>query len=154
MELIVPSPLPPGLADIVHRQTEGNPLFMTEVVRLLVDEQRLERVSPPDTQRLEMPEGVRAVIGRRLTRLSHEARELLDSASVIGVDIPLDQITGVSPRPAKETLGLLDEAARADVLIMPIRAGGAWRFKHALHPGGGVLGAACLRADAAAPGSG
>ena len=132
MELIVPSPLPPGLADIVHRQTEGNPLFMTEVVRLLVDEQRLERVSPPDTQRLEMPEGVRAVIGRRLTRLSHEARELLDSASVIGVDIPLDQITGVSPRPAKETLGLLDEAARADVLIMPIRAGGAWRFKHAL----------------------
>ena len=132
MERAVPSPIPAGLADLVHRQAEGNPLFMTEVVRLLVDEHRMERVNPHEAFRLEIPEGIRAVIGRRLTRLSPGSRQLLDRAAVIGVDVPLDQIMGLSMRPTGETLDLLDEAARADVLIAPIRARGPWRFKHAL----------------------
>jgi predicted ATPase len=130
LERSIPNVLPAGLVDTVHRQTEGNPLFMSEVVRLLVDEQRMERFE--GRQRLEIPHGVRAVIGRRLTRLTPEARELLDRASVIGVEVPLDQLTGTRVGPAGEILALLDEAASADVLLAPVRAAGAWRFKHAL----------------------
>jgi predicted ATPase len=56
----------------VHTQTEGNPLFVTEVVRLLAQEGDLgvEQVLETDSWALLIPEGVREVIGRRLNRLS------------------------------------------------------------------------------------
>jgi predicted ATPase len=81
---------------------------------------------------LDLSEGVREVIGRRLSRLTDAARRLLDKASVIGVEIPLEELTGSRAAPDGETLDLLGEAARAEVLFTPARAGGAWRFKHAL----------------------
>ncbi|MAF52082.1 MAG: hypothetical protein FI707_03110 [SAR202 cluster bacterium] len=66
---------PNGLVDAVHTQTEGNPLFVTEVVRLLVQEGELssdmgsER-SASGGWEMRIPEGVREVIGRRLNQLS------------------------------------------------------------------------------------
>ena len=57
---------------MVHVQTEGNPLFVTEVVRLLAQEGELtpERLSGHEGWSIRIPEGVREVIGRRLERLS------------------------------------------------------------------------------------
>ncbi|HSK52599.1 MAG TPA: AAA family ATPase, partial [Clostridia bacterium] len=123
---------PDGLAEAVHRETEGNPLFVGEIVRLLADEGRLGR--PPDGtgQPLGVTEGVKAVIGRRLARLSDPCRELLARASVIGVEVPLELVTVVEDRPASELLQLFDEAVVAHVLMEPRVPGGSWRFAHAL----------------------
>ena len=68
---------PQGLVEAVHRQTEGNPLFVTEVVRLLVQEGNFTqdpstgsgRAVERDSWSVRIPEGVREVIGRRLDRL-------------------------------------------------------------------------------------
>ena len=61
---------PSGLAEAVHTQTEGNPLFVTEVVRLLVQEGELTQESGTrDSWTVRIPEGVREVIGRRLNRV-------------------------------------------------------------------------------------
>ena len=61
---------PQGLAEAVHTQTEGNPLFVTEVVRLLVQEGELSSESGNrDSWTVRIPEGVREVIGRRLKPL-------------------------------------------------------------------------------------
>jgi len=58
---------PQGMVEAVHRQTEGNPLFVTEVVRLLVQEGELTQESGArDSWNVRIPEGVREVIGRRL----------------------------------------------------------------------------------------
>ena len=121
-----------GLAEAVHRETEGNPLFVGEIVRLLADEGRLRR--PPDGagQPLGITEGVKAVIGRRLARLSDPCRELLARASVIGVEIPLDLVAALEERPASELVLLFDEAVAAHVLMEPRTPGGTWRFAHAL----------------------
>ena len=59
----------PELVARVYQQTEGNPLFVEEVARLLTQE------GMPATNDLEnwdfrLPDGVREVIGRRLDRLS------------------------------------------------------------------------------------
>ncbi len=79
---------PSGLAEAVHTQTEGNPLFVTEVVRLLVQEGELSSESGPrDSWTVRIPEGVREVIGRRLNRLSQRCNETLTIASVVGRDI-------------------------------------------------------------------
>ena len=84
IELVSGVAPPPGLAEAVHRQTEGNPLFVTEVVRLLVQEgvvgaPGLDRGDPTAVSReswaLRIPEGVREVIGRRLDRLSERCNQ-------------------------------------------------------------------------------
>ena len=123
---------PDGLAEAVHRETEGNPLFVGEIVRLLAEEGRLGR--PPDGvgQPLGVTEGVKAVIGRRLARLSDPCRELLARASVIGVEIPLDLVVALEDRPTSEITALFDEAVDAHVLMEPRTSGGTWRFAHAL----------------------
>ena len=103
---------PDGLAEAVHRETEGNPLFVSEIVRLLAEEGRLGR--PPDIagQPLGVTEGVKAVIGRRLARLSDPCRDLLARASVIGVEIPLDLVAALEERPAAELVPLLRRGRR------------------------------------------
>ena len=78
---------PPGLAEAVHAQTDGNPFFVGEVVRLLASEGRL---SDPDSWQGQIPQGVREVVGRRLDRLSEETNEGLKVAAVIGREFDAD----------------------------------------------------------------
>ena len=83
----------PGLTEAVHTQTEGNPLFVTEVVRLLVQEGELTQESGArDSWTVRIPEGVREVIGRRLNRLSQRCNETLTIGSVIGREFELRQL--------------------------------------------------------------
>ena len=65
IEMTAGHPSPRGLAEAVHTQTEGNPLFVTEVVRLLVQEGELgaDQVRESDSWTIRIPEGVREVIG-------------------------------------------------------------------------------------------
>ena len=123
---------PEGLAEAVHRETEGNPLFVGEIVRMLAEEGRLGRAPDAPDQPLGVTEGVKAVIGRRLARLSDPCRELLARASVIGVEIPIDLVVGLEGRPASQLMALFDEAVAAHVLMEPRTSGGTWRFAHAL----------------------
>ena len=61
-----------ALVRALHTQTEGNPFFLSEVVRLLAEERALtpEALGTPERWSARIPEGVREVIGRRLERLS------------------------------------------------------------------------------------
>src|SRR5262249_41080723 len=82
---------PEGLAALIHAKTEGNPLFMVDLLRHLRDGQVpaqeqgrwvLSR-SLPDLER-ELPESVRSMIERKIAQLSEEDRRLLVAASVQG----------------------------------------------------------------------
>ena len=81
--------VPTGLAKTLHDQTEGNPLFLREIVRFLEQRGALtaDRVS---TAAVRIPEGVTEVIGRRLNLLSAGCNEVLALASVIGRDFAWD----------------------------------------------------------------
>lgn len=102
---VTTGPRPPAqLVESVLTRTDGNPLLVTEVVRLLAQEDMLSRFSEasvennPDSTSsraswdLRIPEGVREVIGRRLNRLSAECNEILSVASVIGREFALVQL--------------------------------------------------------------
>ena len=86
----------------MHRQTEGNPLFVQEVIRYLAEEGLIARKEgqwrPTRDTPLEMsiPEGLRDVIGKRLSLLSPECNQLLTVASVIGREFALETLRTVA----------------------------------------------------------
>ena len=138
LESITQEEIPWGLAEAVHRQTEGNPLFVQEVVRYLAEEgliaQREGRWRPTKDTPLEMniPEGLRDVIGKRLSLLSKECNQLLSVAAVIGREFPLDTLRGVVSINEEIFVEALREAVRMSVLEERSQVGTIrYRFTHA-----------------------
>ncbi len=127
-----------ALAEAVYRQTEGNPLFIQEMLRYIVEEGMVTRQDGQwqragDTP-LEMiiPEGLRDVIGKRLSRLSAECNRLLMTAAVIGRDFDLGTLSKVVSSDEESTLTSLEEAVRIAVLEERSQVGGVrYRFTHA-----------------------
>ena len=120
-------------ADLVaalHQQTEGNPFFVGEVVRLLVSE---ERLNVAGLLTAGVPQGVREVIGRRLNRLSDGAIQVLTVASVQGREFDLDVVGHAANLSAEEVLGWVEEAINAR-LVVEADGGqdGRCRFAHTL----------------------
>ena len=82
---------PEELAALIHAKTEGNPLFMVDLLRHLRDRQVLAQEqgrwvlaqSLPDLER-ELPESVRSMIERKIAQLGEEDRRVLVAASVQG----------------------------------------------------------------------
>jgi DNA-binding CsgD family transcriptional regulator len=123
------------LVEAVHAQTEGNPLFLTEMVRLLIQEGQLapERLQPSQSISIGIPAGVREVIGKRLNRLSPPCNQLLTMAAVIGREFDLKAVARLSEAQSEaQVLELLEEALAARVIEEISQAVGRYQFTHAL----------------------
>jgi tetratricopeptide (TPR) repeat protein len=139
LENITGQDVPWGLAEAVHRQTEGNPLFVQEVVRYLAEEGLITREqgrwrTTRDTPlEMSIPEGLRDVIGKRLSRLSAECNRLLSVAAVIGREFRLKVLQRVAGVAEDELIAALDEAKRAAVVEerSAVAAAVTYRFAHA-----------------------
>ncbi len=123
---------PENLVTTVYQQTEGNPFFLSEIVRLLVVEGQLERPQVTTASGVRIPEGVREVIGRRLDQLSDACNRILTIASVIGREFSLDALEPLSEISGDQLLELLDEAMAARVINELPQAVGQYSFVHAL----------------------
>jgi adenylate cyclase len=118
----------------LHERTAGNPLFITETVRAILDDPSPRtpagRLALGDgTASTGMPMTLRALLGARIDALSEEARTVLRVASVIGVMFREPVVADVVGQPVEpETYARLAEAS----LIVPADAAGGWRFSHPL----------------------
>jgi tetratricopeptide (TPR) repeat protein len=121
-----------GVIAAVHRETEGNPLFVTEVVRLLSAEGGLEGAGDAAAIRMAIPAGVRDVIERRIGRLSDGCRQVLIVASVFGREFAVEGVGALSDRPTHQVFDVLDEAVAAGVVDRVAGSPGRLRFAHAL----------------------
>ena len=115
----------------IHLETEGNPLFVSEIVRLLSAEGRLEPANGRPSGRLSLPETVTEVIGQRLQRLGAECRRLLSDASILGREFALKELAVLNDIAEGAVLQVLDEAITARVLTS-VSAVDRIRFSHAL----------------------
>jgi len=123
------------LAAEVYRQTDGNPFFVTEVVRLLASQGSWDQLDPAAKGSMALgtlPEGVRAVVAERLGRLSSDCRRILEIASVVGRDFELRVLQPVSGLDAGQLLMLLEEAEAARLVGVVPGELSRWRFAHAL----------------------
>jgi eukaryotic-like serine/threonine-protein kinase len=121
-----------AVSDAIYGETEGNPLFVVEVVRLLVAEGTLDDVGEGRVRRVALPAGVREVIDRRLRRLSEDSRRILTLASVFGREFTLDLLAALSEVPTDALLDRLDDALRASLVTEAPGTYGRLRFSHAL----------------------
>ena len=137
VEQVAPGTTPSaGLVATLAGETAGNPLFVSEMVRLLVQEGRLA-AWPAVGERgaaapLPLPQTVREVIGRRLDRLAPACSEALTVAAVIGREFGVDGLARAGDWSAGALLGLLEEAETARVLEAVPGVPGRYRFSHAL----------------------
>ncbi len=80
---------PKGLSEILYRETEGNPLFVIEALRLLIQEGQLKKTDEhwqltAPVEKSRIPEKVHEVILRRLEKLSQAEHEILECAAAVG----------------------------------------------------------------------
>ncbi len=129
---------PPALVEAVYRETEGNPFFVNEVVRLLVADGRLESPDQVKSWSVTIPQSVREVVGRRLDHLSETCNRVLTIASVIGREFELrvlERVAGAhgdAPVSGDRLLEALEEAVGARVITEVPRAADRYSFSHAL----------------------
>jgi tetratricopeptide (TPR) repeat protein len=113
----------------VYEQTEGNPLFVREVVRLLSSEPTMQSSGGAT---VPIPGSVRAVIWRRLAPLSSDAVQVLSAAAVVGRGFDVALVGPLCKLPVERVLGGLSEAAAFGVVTEEEGAAGAYRFSHSL----------------------
>jgi len=120
------------LAREMWRETNGNPLFLGEAVRLLVSEKRFADLSIGGRLRLSVPAGAREVIIRRLSQLSPDTIAALTVGATLGPEFSVEILRAVRAEPRQRTLDLIDEAVRA-ALVEPVpTALNSFRFSHDL----------------------
>ena len=127
-----------ALANEIASETDGNPFFVGEVLRSLVESGRL--LYDPETERwsidrsapLGLPESVRDVITRRVERLGDDARDVLTLGAVIGRSFELGLLVRLTETTESELLDRLEAAVAASLLDESTEPVGRFRFVHAL----------------------
>src|SRR5207249_10816622 len=115
---------PDALATLIHAKTEGNPLFMADLLRHLRDRQVLAQdqgrwvlaQSLPDLER-ELPESVRSMIERKIDQLGEEDRRLLVAASVQGYEFDAAVVAKALARDAAEVEEQLEGLERVHAFV-------------------------------------
>ncbi len=109
---------PLALIRALHEQTEGNPLFVSQIIRELaragID---LSTAGPGELRELGLPEGVRSVIAHRLGGLDGPTEEWLRTAAVIGRDFDATLLERVVPLDEERCIAALEEALAAGVVV-------------------------------------
>lgn len=125
---------PPQLPQAVMSSTDGNPFFATEVLRHLMETGTLDkpRGRVADVADLVPSEGIKEVIGQRLSRLSEACNRALSVAATIGREFDTDLLEVVADLPENSLLNALEEATRAQLVVESQEVNGRFEFRHAL----------------------
>ena len=115
---------PSDFARLVHERSEGNPLFMSDLLR---DLRRRQQVRQKDGRWVladdllsverELPESIRSAVQRKVEALDDADRRLLGAASVQGVDFDTALIAGALQLPEEDVEDRLDRLQREHALV-------------------------------------
>jgi class 3 adenylate cyclase/tetratricopeptide (TPR) repeat protein len=126
-----------ALARAIHAETEGNPFFVREILRHLTETEAIIQqdgrfVTRLAVEELGIPEGVREVVGRRVSRLSGIANQVLRVAAVVGTAFELPVVERAGDIGTDALLTAVEEATSARLLLEIPGAATRYRFSHAL----------------------
>jgi class 3 adenylate cyclase len=139
--LIADEALARAIQDRIGETAEGNPLFVEELVAMLVDDGVVRQVNggwqaDGDLSQFHVPPTVSALVSARLDRLEPSERDLIGRASVVGKVFQRAAVTELSPPERRQELGTRLMTLVRKELVRPDRSGSAgdeaFRFRHIL----------------------
>jgi DNA-binding CsgD family transcriptional regulator len=109
-----------AFAERLRRWTGGNPFFIAETIKLLVESGQLHR-SPGgwtgwEVEDLQVPASIRDAVLARVAELSPPARRLADIAAVLGTHATHEQLAAVSGLAPNELVAAIDELRAAEIV--------------------------------------
>src|SRR5216683_1949152 len=129
---------PPQFVDAIYRETDGNPFFIEELFKHLVEE---GKVLDPSGQfrgdlrlsELDVPANVRLVVGRRLERLREASRQVLAAAAVMGRSFSFKLLESLGQFDSDPLLEAIEEALRMGLIVSSAEGPEApFKFAHEL----------------------
>ena len=118
--------------DAVFKETEGNPFFVEEVIKSLIEQGQIYRQEGrwqrQELHDLTIPQSVKETIGRRLNRLSTACLDVLHTAAALGKRFGFEELAAVSTVDEDQLLDALDEAAA--VQLVRAENDGVFVFTH------------------------
>jgi DNA-binding SARP family transcriptional activator len=126
-----------ALARRLHGDTDGNPFYLTEMLRHLLETDVIVggldgRCTAGDVTAAGLPDSIREVLRARLARLGPEATRALSAAAVIGEEFDIDLLARTTGLDEDGLLDTLDAAGRAALVVEASDRPNRFRFAHAL----------------------
>src|SRR5215813_631077 len=108
--------------EAVHRETEGNPFFVEEVLKALIEQGSVRRESGRwkrcNVGELVIPQSVKEAIGNRLDRVSEQSNEVLRVAAVLGKTFSFDELQAAAENTSEDALlDALDESVTSQLVV-------------------------------------
>jgi predicted ATPase len=140
----------PEFLEGIHRETEGNPFFIEEVCKALVESGQLHfeggRWHRPSVKELGIPQSVRLAIQSRVARLPPQVQETLCLAAIVGREFDFDTVAQASELDEELLVDALESAERAQLIgELSGEVGGTFGFTHGLIPATLIEGLSGLR---------
>ncbi len=129
----------PEFLEGIYRETEGNPFFIEEVCKTLVEEGKLYYEDGewhrPSMEEIEIPQSVRVAIQTRVARLPDAYQDVLSMAAILGREFEFNVLTEASEADEDSVIGALEKAEDAQLIEETGQADeDRFVFAHALIP--------------------
>jgi DNA-binding SARP family transcriptional activator/tetratricopeptide (TPR) repeat protein len=117
----------------LYQETGGQPLFITETLKSLAERGLIApqagawRIQRETIEGAKTAPGIRSVLQARLTRLSDQAREILEAGAVIGHGFEFNLVREMTELEERTALSALDELLRSRLIL---EAGSQYMFSH------------------------
>jgi tetratricopeptide (TPR) repeat protein len=122
------NPGAPGLAERLHRETEGNPFFLMSILQSLSEGETQLEPRAGGGQGL-LPDALRAAVRVRLAHVPKEIRPMLETAAVLGRRFDFDTLLEVTREPEAQLLAAVEALVRRR-LLREEPEGGVYDFSH------------------------
>lgn len=130
--------LPNEFIKILYKESEGNPFFIEEVLKSLVNEGLIDvdsyRWDPKiDTSQIRIPGTISDVIARRIEKLENGTKAILRCASVIGNSFTFELLHRISEASEEAVVDAIDASIAANIIHEdPTSSEERYKFDHAL----------------------
>jgi tetratricopeptide (TPR) repeat protein len=126
-----------ALVEAIHRESEGTPYFIEEIIRYLIETEALRKeslgrwvIEAGDVSELAIAEGLRDAVNQRVGRLSDECRELLAMAALLGREFSLRLLAVIAASDEGGVRARLQEAIDAAIVSPAGGSQDALAFAH------------------------